>query len=87
MELLLVGIAIGAGTLYLAKRGNAAAQSAVGWTARKAGWAVDRARQSIDETTKVAREHYERGQNEARARHAATVENETATENAKHEGR
>ena len=70
MEPVLLGLALGAGALYVAKRGRGAMQSAVGWTARKSGWLASRVRSSLDETRAVAREQYERGRKEASSKPA-----------------
>ena len=65
MEPLLLGIALGAGALYVAKRGRGAVQHAVGWTARKGGWLAGRVRTSLDETRATARAQFERGRIES----------------------
>ena len=67
MEPLLLGIALGAGALLVAKRGRGAIQNAVGWTARKGGWLAGRVRTSLDETRTVARAQFERGRVESAA--------------------
>lgn len=67
MEPVLLGLALGAGALYVVKRGRGAMQKAVGWTARRTGWIASRVRSSLDETKAVAREQYERGRLEASA--------------------
>ena len=68
MEPVLLGIALGAGALYVARQGRGAMHAAVGWTARKSGWLASRVRSTIDETRAVARAQYERGRNEAIAK-------------------
>ena len=65
MEPLLLGIALGAGALFVAKRGRGAVKSAVGWTARQSGWLAGRVRTSLDETRTVARAQFERGRVES----------------------
>jgi hypothetical protein len=65
MEPVLLGMALGAGAIYLAKRGRKVTHSAVGWTARKTGWIAGRVRSSLDEARAVARAQYERGRQEA----------------------
>jgi hypothetical protein len=65
MEVVLLGLALGAGALFFAKRGRPVAKAAVGWTARKTGFIASRVQASIDRTKAVAREEYERGRAEA----------------------
>jgi hypothetical protein len=67
MEPVLLGLALGAGAVYLAKRGRGAMHSALGWTARKTGWVAGRVRSSLDEARTVARAQYEQGRLEASA--------------------
>jgi hypothetical protein len=62
-----MGLALGAGALLLAKRGRPAVRKAVGWAARKTGWIAGRVRTSIDEAKTMAREEFERGRADAKS--------------------
>lgn len=73
MEPLIFGLALGAGALFVAKRGRGALQGAVGWSARKGGWLAGRVRMSLDETSALARAEFERGRRESAAAPRGTL--------------
>jgi hypothetical protein len=54
-------LALGAGGVYVAKRGSGAVRRAVGWTAERAGFITGRMQESLAETRRLARERYEDG--------------------------
>lgn len=60
MELLFVGLAVGAGA-WLARRSGLTGRVAVGFVARKSGFVAGRVRAEIAATQAIAREQYERG--------------------------
>lgn len=60
MEMLTLGIAIGAGAVLLAKNGRSRAKTAIGWVARQSGWLVARVKTDVEAARRLAREEFER---------------------------
>ena len=64
MEAIILGVAIGAGAALVLKRSRATVKSALGWSARTAGWVSARAASAIATTEKHVRDQYARGREE-----------------------
>jgi len=64
MEAILLGFALGAGTVYVVRRSRAQLKAAAGWTVRQVGWVSGQVTNAVDQARRTVREHYQRGREE-----------------------